>query len=72
MSAIEKKLLERLRDLPRGQQARILRLVEAVAEGADPEDVEFDLWARLLARRKGFDRLTEEDAVRAVRTHRGR
>lgn len=70
MSAVEKKLLKSFRSLPSREKADVLKILQAIEEGAPSADVEFDLWARLLARRKGFSSLRESDVVRAVRAGR--
>ena len=67
MSAAERKLIERFRHLPSRARAGVLRILETIEEGADPEDIDFDLWARALVRRKGILPVRESDVLRAVR-----
>jgi len=69
MSAVEKKLLSTFRSLASRERADVLRILRAIEEGAPSEDVEFDLWARLLARRKGFSSM-RESAVAITRPMR--
>ncbi len=70
MSAVEKRLLRAFRSLAARERADVLKILHAIEEGAPSENVEFDLWARLLARRKGFSSLRESDVTRAVRAFR--
>ena len=70
MSASEKKLIRSFRSLPARDRARVISILRTIEEGARPEDVEFDLWTRLLARRKGFASMSESDVNRAVRAFR--
>lgn len=70
MSAIEKRLLRSFRTLAARERADVIRILQAIEDGAPSEDVEFDLWARLLARRKGFSSMRESDVARVVRDHR--
>ena len=67
MSAAEKKLLRSFRSLAVRERAQVLKILRAIQEGARTEDMEFDLWARLLSRRKGFSSMRESDVTRAVR-----
>jgi hypothetical protein len=70
MSVAEKKLLKTFRSLPERERTQVLKILRAIQEGARTEDMEFDLWARLLSRRKGFSSMRESDVARAVRDFR--
>ncbi len=70
MSAAEQRLLRSFRSLAARERAQVLKILRVIEEGARAEDVEFDLWARLLSRRKGFSSMRESDVTRVVRNSR--
>ena len=70
MSLAERNLVERFRALPPRARRGMLRILDALGKGADPADIDFDLWTRFLARRKGFDDLRASDVLREVRNLR--
>jgi hypothetical protein len=67
----EAQWVERLRTLDPEQRRIVLDFIESLKERMLMESwVEFDEWARNLAKQKGFDRLTDEDVAEIVTTHR--
>jgi hypothetical protein len=64
-------LLERLRRLPREKQDAVMDFLEFLESRERAKSwLEFDEWARNLAKEKGFSHLTEEDIVQIVRDFR--
>ena len=67
MSVAEKKLIKGFRSISPKARRHVLRLVEALEGGLNPEDAEFTLWFDQLAHRRGFESLTYKDILKAVR-----
>jgi hypothetical protein len=67
MSKDEEKIIRSFRSLSPDKKRKVIDYLDLLASGKNAEDwVEFDEWAINLAKKKGFDRLTEEDVTQIV------
>jgi hypothetical protein len=63
----EEIVLEKFRRLPAKRKQEAIDLLDLLAAGEKAKDwLEFDEWALNVAKKKGFDRLTEKDVARIV------
>jgi len=63
----EEKIIRNFRSLSPDKKRKAIDYLDLLASGKKVEDwVEFDEWAINLAKKKDFDRLTEEDVARIV------
>ena len=63
----EEKVLQKFRNLPPDKKLEAIDYLDLLASGKKAKDwVAFDEWAMNLAKRRGFDRLSEEDVARIV------
>lgn len=63
----EEIVLEKFRRLPAKRKQEAIDLLDLLASGERAKDwLEFDEWALNVAKKKGFDRLTEKDVARIV------
>lgn len=63
----EEKIIQSFRRLSPDKKRKAIDYLDLLASGKKVEDwVEFDEWAINLAKKKDFDRLTEEDVARIV------
>jgi hypothetical protein len=67
MSKDEEKIIRTFRSLSPDKKREAIDYLDFLASEKKAKDwVEFDEWAVNLAKKKGFDRLTEEDVARIV------
>ena len=67
----EEKIIRSFRALSPNKKRKAIDYLDLLASGKKAKDsVEFDEWAINLAKKKGFDRLTEEDVARIVSDYR--
>jgi hypothetical protein len=67
MNKDEEKIIRSFRSLSPDKKRKAIDYLDLLAAGKKAEDwVEFDEWAVNLAKKKDFDRLTEEDVARIV------
>ena len=63
----EEKMIRSFRSLSPDKKSKAIDYLDLLASGKQAKDwVAFDEWAMNLAKKKGFDRLTEEDVARIV------
>ena len=63
----EEKIIRSFRSLSPDKKRKAIDYLDLLASEKQAKDwVEFDEWAVNLAKKKGFDRLTEEDVARIV------
>lgn len=68
----EEKVIQSFRCLTPAKKRRAIDYLDHLASEKKTKDwVEFDVWASNLAKKKDFDRLTEEDITRIVTGIRG-
>ena len=68
----EEKVIQKFRSLPPDKKREATDYLDLLASGKKAKDwVAFDEWAMNLAKKKGFDRLSEEDVARIVSDVRG-
>lgn len=61
----EKTILQRFRSLSPERKKEVIDFLDFLTSGEKAKEwLEFDEWALDLAKKKGFDRLTEEDVAR--------
>ncbi len=67
----EQRIIDKLRALPPERVEEVLDFVEFVEQRVQRERwISFDEWAMNLARKRGFNHLTEDDVAQIVKTHR--
>ena len=67
----EQKMIRSFRSLPPDKKQKVIDYLDLLASGKKVEHwVEFDEWAINLAKKKGFNRLSEEDVARIVIDYR--
>lgn len=63
----EETVLEKFRSLPPERKKEVMDFLDFLSSGGKAKAwLEFDEWALNLAKKKGFDRLTEDDVARIV------
>ncbi len=62
----EEKILEKFRSLPPERKREAIEFLNLLASEKVKDWLEFDEWALNLAKKRGFDQLTEEDVARIV------
>jgi hypothetical protein len=63
----EEKIIRSFRSLSPGKKRKAIDYLDLLASGKKAEDwIEFDEWSVNLAKKRDFDRLTEEDVARIV------
>jgi hypothetical protein len=63
----EETVLEKFRSLPAERKKEAMDFLDFLSSGGKAKEwLEFDEWALNLAKKKGFDRLTENDVARIV------
>jgi len=68
----EEKIIRSFRALSPDKKRKAIDYLDLLASGKKAKDsVEFDEWAINLAKKKGFDHLTEQDVARIVSDLRG-
>jgi hypothetical protein len=67
----EEKIIQKFRTLSPEKKREAIDYLDLLASGKKAKVwVEFDEWAFNLAKKKGFDRLTEKDVARVVSDYR--
>ena len=67
----EEKIIQKFRTLSPEKKRDAIDYLDLLASGKKAKEwVEFDEWAFNLAKKKGFDRLTEKDVARVVSDYR--
>ena len=71
ISKDEEKIIQKFRSLSPEKKREAIGYLDLLSSGKKAKEwVEFDEWAFNLAKKKGFDRLTEKDVARIVSDYR--
>lgn len=63
----EEKIIQKFRSLSPERKRKVIDFLDLLASGEKVKDwLEFDEWAFNLAKKRRFDRLTEEDVARII------
>jgi len=63
----EEKILQKFRDLSPERKQEVIDFLDFLTAGGKAKEwLEFDAWALNLAKKRGFDRLTEDDVARII------